>query len=150
MTSLQERSGALDGTLSVVEGSSTATGTFLAPDVQTWVASPEQAATADIEAVRGATQTNEALRRLAPSSLTVVAAVLAEDACWAEVSRVGDGEPETCVAGLTYDRERMVSRLVWLRAPLVPAPAARRGTVRPGRTTGPRAVFRRPHELEVP
>ncbi len=111
----------LDDALALAEGSSRTIGNFLSPDVRTWVASPEQGLSADVEPVRGATQTTDALARLAPSDLTVVAAVLSDDACWAEITRVGNGEPETCVAGLTYDGGGAVSRLVWLRAPLVPA-----------------------------
>jgi hypothetical protein len=103
-----------------VEGSSRTVGSFLAPDVQTWVASPEQGLTAAIDSIRGAERTADALARLAPSRLTVVATVLSDDACWAEITRRRDGDAETCIAGLTYDTDR-VSRLVWLRAPLVPA-----------------------------
>jgi hypothetical protein len=118
-TSWRER--ALDDALALAEGSSRTIGSFLAADVRTWVASPEQSPAAAVEAVRGAKDTVDALARLAPSNLTVVVTVVGDDACWAEVTRVGDGEPETCIAGLTYDSDGAVSRLVWLRAPLVPS-----------------------------
>ena len=104
-------------------GSSPAIGSFLAPDVQSWLASPEQGLSAATESVRGADATAEALARLAPSRLTVVATVSGEHACWAEIVRSGDGAPETCIAGLTYNAAGQVSRLVWLRAPFVPASA---------------------------
>ena len=120
MTSLgAPRPPALDGALALAEGSSHKTGSFLAPEVQAWLASPEQGVTAAIESVRGADATADALARLSPSSLTVVATALTDRACWAEITRRGEAEPETCVAGLTYDAAGAVSRLVWLRAPLV-------------------------------
>jgi hypothetical protein len=101
---------------------------LLAPDVRAWFASPEQGLAAQIESVDGATATTEALARLAPSTLTVCATVVASDGCWAELTRAGvtwggdgDGDPEeTCVVGLSYDDAGAVSRLVWLRAPLAP------------------------------
>jgi hypothetical protein len=126
MTSVQVgRPGALDDVLAIVEGSSEASrasrasGHALAPDVQTWLASPSQGLVASIDSVHGAEATIDALARLAPSGLTVVGAVASEDACWAEISRRGEGEPETCLAGLTYGATGQVTRLVWLRAPLV-------------------------------
>jgi hypothetical protein len=88
--------------------------------VQTWIASPEQGLTASVESERGVDATAQALARLAPSSLTLVTAVVEDDACWAEVTRRGDREPESWVAGLSYDATRRVARLVWLGAPLVP------------------------------
>lgn len=128
MTSLQLGGvGALDAVLALVEGSSGASGAFrttghaLALNVQTWIASPEQGLKAGIDSVHRADATIHALARLAPSRLTVVGAAASEDACWAEISRHGEGEPETCLAGLTYGATREVTRLVWLRAPLVPA-----------------------------
>ncbi len=96
-----------------------ASGHALAPDVQTWLASPSQGLAAGIESVHGAAATIDALARLAPSGLTVVAAVTSEDCCWAEIARRGGGEPETCLAGLTYGATGLLTRLVWLRAPLV-------------------------------
>lgn len=117
---------ALEEVIALVEGSGGATrsgranGTFLAPDVQSWLAGPEDGLTAAIESVRGAEATADALARLAPSSLSIVASVHTDDACWAEIARGGE-ELETCIAGLTYDAAGRVSRLVWLRAPLVPA-----------------------------
>lgn len=127
MTSLQIGSWqTLDDVLALVEGSSGAsrafrtTGHALAPDVQAWLASPEQGLKAGIDSVHGVEATIDALERLAPSGLTVVGAVASEDACWAEIERRGEGEPETCLAGLTYGATGQVTRLVWLRAPLVP------------------------------
>ncbi len=92
----------------------------LAPDVQGWFASPEQGLVARIESVNGAAATTETLARLAPARLTVSAAVVTDDACWAEVIRGGGDQMETCVLGLSYDDASAVSRLVWLRAPLAP------------------------------
>ena len=109
-----------------MEGSSEASRAFrasghaLAPEVQTWLASPSQGLVAGIDSVHGAEATIDALARLAPSGLTVVGTVASEDACWAEISRRGEGEPETCLVGLTYGATGQVTRLVWLRAPLVP------------------------------
>jgi hypothetical protein len=117
---------ALGDVLALVEGSSGAsrafrtTGHALAPDVQAWLASPEQGLKAGIDSVHGVEATIDALERLAPSGLTVVGAVASEHASWAEIERRGEGEPETCLAGLTYDATGQVTRLVWLRAPLVP------------------------------
>jgi hypothetical protein len=122
MTSLQVPwPPALDGALALAAGSSPAIRSFLAPDVRSWLASPEQGLGAEVEAVRGADATAEALARLAPSRLTVVATVSGAHACWAELVRSGDGDPETCIAGLTCNAAGQVSRLVWLRAPFVPA-----------------------------
>ena len=72
-----------------------ATGHALAPDVQTWLASPEQGVKAAIESVHGAEATIDALAGLAPSGLTVEGAVVSEDTCWAEIARRSEGEPET-------------------------------------------------------
>ena len=126
MTSLQvSHRGALDDVIALVEGSTGASKAFrgsghaLAPEVQTWLASPSQGLMAGIDSVHGAEATIDALARLAPSGLTVVGAVASEDACWAEIARRGEGEPETCLAGLTYGATGQVTRLVWLRAPLV-------------------------------
>ena len=122
MTSLQRtRPAALDGALALATGSSAGSTDVLAPDVQTWLASPEEGLMAVTESVRGAGATAGALARLAPSSLTVAATVASEHVCWAELARSGDGDPETCLVGLTHDAVGRVSRLVWLRAPLVPA-----------------------------
>jgi hypothetical protein len=118
---------ALDDVLALVEGSSRTTGNRLAPHVRTWLASPEQGLTAAIESASGPRASAEALARLAPSSLTVVATVRSDGASWAEIARHSDAEPETCLAGLTYEPGGQVSRLVWLRAPLVPP-----GEVDPG------------------
>jgi hypothetical protein len=111
---------ALAGVLALTEGSAQTTGDLLAREVQTWLASPEQGLTAAIESVRGADATAAALARLAPSTLTVVATAASDGACWAEITRRGHDNSETCIAGLTYDAAGAVSRLVWLRAPLVP------------------------------
>jgi hypothetical protein len=119
--------GALDRVLAVaggseraVRGSGRTAGGCLAPDVHAWLASPEQGLSAAIESASGAQAATDALARLAPSSLEVVGAVASDDACWAEITRRGDGELETCITGLTYGRAGRVSRLVWLRVPLAP------------------------------
>ena len=114
---------AFDGVLALAAGSSPAIGSFLATDVQSWLASPEQGVKAAVTSVRGADATAEALTRLAPSRLTVVATVSGEHASWVELIRAGDGDPETCIAGLTCNAAGQISRLVWLRAPFVPASA---------------------------
>lgn len=123
MTSLQAgRRPAVDDVLALASGSGRTVGDLLEPDVRTWLASPAQGVTADIEEVRGAGSTTGALTRLSRSGLTVVGTVVSGRACWAEITRRGDGEPETCIAGLTYDGAGRVSRVVWLRAALVPGP----------------------------
>jgi hypothetical protein len=96
---------------------------FLAPDVRAWLASPAQGLSSGIESAAGAEAATAALARLAPSNLEVAATVDSEAACWAELTRRRDGEAETCVLGLTYGPAGQVSRLVWLRVPLVPARA---------------------------
>jgi len=95
----------------------------LAPDVQAWLASPAQGLSAKIESAAGAEAATMALGRLAPSDLEVVATVDSDGSCWAELTRRRDGEAETCVLGMTYGPDGHVSRLVWLRVPLVPARA---------------------------
>jgi hypothetical protein len=126
MTSLQAylRQCLLEDVLALVEGSTGGSRAFRAVGhspvpVQTWLASPEQGIKAGIESVHGAQATIDALARLAPSGLTVVGAVASADACWAEIERRGEGEPETCIAGLTYGATSQLARVVWLRAPLV-------------------------------
>ena len=110
----------LEKILALVEGATPTHGSVLAPDVRTWLASPEQGLTAAIDFVSGARASTEALGRLAPSGVTVVGAVASGDACWCEISRRGEGQPETGIAGLTRGPGGGVSRLVCLRAPLVP------------------------------
>ena len=128
MSSVQRDQTALDGVLGLVSGKGQPrlvsgrgqpSRNSLAPDVRAWLASPEQGLISGIDSVRGASDTAEALARLAPSSLTVVDTVSSDDACWAEVTRVGASESETCLVGLAYDGDGAVSRLVWLRVPLV-------------------------------
>jgi hypothetical protein len=123
MTSLQTNLlRALEDLLALAEGSGGTAESFLAPDVQTWIASPEQGVTATIELVHGAADSGEALARLTPSRLTVVAAVASDRACWAEVTRRSSvDEPETSIVSLACDGGGAVSRLVWVRALLVPA-----------------------------
>jgi hypothetical protein len=106
--------------LALVEGSGRAPGGSLAPGVRTWLASPEQGLAAAIESVSGVETSIDALGRLAPSNLTVVASVRSERAYWAEITRHADAAAETCLVGLTYEAGGRVSRVVWLRAPLVP------------------------------
>lgn len=104
---------ALGNALAVAEGSRRSPGAWLAPDVKAWFASPQQGLVADIESLQGPDAVTDALGRLAPSALSVVGVVSADDACWAEITRRGDREPaETCVVGLTYDADGAVSRLV--------------------------------------
>jgi hypothetical protein len=156
MTSLQAgRRAALDDVLALVEGSSGANRAFrtignaLAPDVRAWLASPEQGLKAGIDSVHGVEGTIDALALLAPSGLTVVGAVATEDACWAEIERRGEGEPETCLACLTYGATGQVTRLVWLRTPLVPgrhvsgAGASSGGQTSDGRRSDGRAILER-------
>ena len=112
---------ALAGVLALVEGSGGPAPSLLARDARTWIASPAQGLTAAIDAVRGADASAAALADLSPSSLTLVVAAMTNRACWAEVTRRADGEAETCLVGLSYDAGGGVSRLVWLRAPLVAA-----------------------------
>jgi hypothetical protein len=121
MTSLQLGRGGLEQVLAVVGGSSPATRGYLAPDVRAWLASPDQGLGAATESAAGTEAATDALARLAPSSLEVVVTVGSDRACWAEITRRGAGDAETCMAGLTYGLAGQVSRLVWLRAPLVPA-----------------------------
>ena len=104
----------------------TRSGAVLAADVQTWLASPEQGLTARVDSIRGAGASVEALARVSPShpspsSLEAVGTVVSERAFWAEITGRGGAEPETGLLGLTYDGSGAVSRLIWLRAPLVPA-----------------------------
>jgi hypothetical protein len=121
MTSLRVGAG-LDEVLAVAGGAvrEVADG-CLAPDAQAWFASPEQGLSAAIESAAGAGATRAALTALAPSSLEVAASVASDNACWAEVVRRGDGGAETCIVGLTSGPAGEISRLVWLRGPIVPA-----------------------------
>jgi hypothetical protein len=131
MSSVQRMARALHESLAFVRGAGGAAPIALAPDVRSWVASPEQGLIAGIESVRGARETAGALGRLAPSSVTVVAAVVSNEACWAEVTRAANGASETCLAGLTYDGAGAVSRLVLLRAPFVTPSEAADGSAAP-------------------
>jgi hypothetical protein len=106
--------------LAVARGSRRAVGGCLGPDVRAWLASSEQGVNAAIESVSGAEAVTDALARLGSASFEVVAMVGSADACWAELTRRGAGQAETCVVGLKYQPSGHVSRLVWLRAPLVP------------------------------
>lgn len=121
MTSVLAVPGALTDALALVEGTGRTSEGHLAPGVQAWLASPEQGLHAGIQSVHGAEATARALASLAPSRVTVLATVGSDRACWAEVARRTDAEAETCVAGFSFDAAGPVSRLVWLRAPLVPA-----------------------------
>ena len=112
--------------VALVDGSGPPDEGFLAPDVKAWLASPEQGLSADIESISGAAETAEALARLAPSSVTIMATAPSERICWAEISRRSGGREETCIVGLSRDEQGQVSRIVWLRAPLLPATALER------------------------
>lgn len=107
---------ALADVLALAEGSSRDFEGVLAPDMEAWLASPEQGLAAAIESVGGAQATAGALADLAPSSVTVCATVVSDRACWAEISR----EDETGVVGLTFGAAGLVSRLVFLRVPSAP------------------------------
>lgn len=121
MSSVQTGVAVVDEVLGLVAGTGRTSPSSLAPDVQAWVASPEQGLVAGIESVSGASETAAALARLAPSSLTVVDTLLCDGGCWAELTRAGPGESETCLLGVSCDGDGAVSRLVWLRVPLVAA-----------------------------
>jgi hypothetical protein len=134
MTSVQvESREALAEVLAVMDGSTRPAPTqrLVAPDVQAWVADPKQGVAAAVDSVDGAGATLEILARLAPSALVVSASVETDRACWAEITRRGAGEPETCIVGLTLDAKGLIRRLVLLRAPLVPASAADDRTTAP-------------------
>jgi len=115
MSSIQDvREGALEDVLGLVSGrpTSRALGGCLAPDVRTWLASPEQGLSGATQSVAGVEGSIGALAGLAPSSLTVIASVRSDLAGWAEVARYGDAWPETCIVGLTYEPSHRVSRPV--------------------------------------
>jgi hypothetical protein len=131
MTSVQVSGlDALDSVLAIT-GSGQTHGSYLAPDVRTWLASPEQGLTAAIDSVSGAEASIDALGRLAPSSVTVLATVRSDRACWAEIVRHSGAGSETCIGGLTCEPGGRLSRLVWLRAPLVPPSAMTTGDTAP-------------------
>ncbi len=111
---------ALTNVRRIVEGTGRRSAAGLAPDVQAWLASPEDGLSAAIQSARGAAAATAALERLAPSSLRVLGTAASNRACWAEIARRGRGEDETCVAGASVDAAGQTSRLVWLRAPFVP------------------------------
>src|SRR5262249_35655151 len=102
------------------EGSVSASSGLLAVDVRAWVADPTQGVAATIDSVDGAEAALEVLARLAPSEPAVDAVVVTGRACWAELPRRGNADPETCLVGLTLDAAGLVRRLVLVRAPLVP------------------------------
>jgi hypothetical protein len=138
MTSvLVSEPGALVRVLRLMEGPPSSedpartTASVLAPDVRAWLSDPEQGVAAVVDSVAGAEATRAALARLAPSELTVAAAVTSEESCWAEIARRGTEHPETCIVGLTCDATQLVRRLVLLRAPLVPSPVADESTAVP-------------------
>lgn len=93
----------------------------LAAHVVAWLASPEQGLRTEIDAVTGPRDTAAALRALAPTSLSIAAVTQAGQQAWAEVSGQADGAEETAVIGVTLDDNGDIARLVWLRAPRVPA-----------------------------
>jgi len=72
---------ALARVLALAEGTSEPAGSFLAPGVQIWLASPDHGLTAGVEAATGAVASAEVPAQLSPSSLTVVAAVGSEGGC---------------------------------------------------------------------
>jgi hypothetical protein len=111
---------ALQRAVALADGSGQAAASFLAPDLWAWLASPQQGLSATIDSIRGAEAAAGALAQLAPSRIAVVGAVPSERMCWAELERYAQAGEETCVVGLSHDEAGAVSRLVWLRAPLVP------------------------------
>jgi hypothetical protein len=124
VTSLQDpeaaRWRAVEHALALADGSSTTVGRLWAANMTAWLVSPRQDQTASAESVSGPGDTVQALGRLAPCALRVLAAVHGERDCWAEITRGVERREETCVVGLRHDPGGAVSRLVWLRAPLVP------------------------------
>ncbi len=113
--------GALHRTLSLAGCGKGTPDSFLAADVQAWLASPRQGLSAAIEARSGPDDAAAGLVGLAPSTLKIVAGVVSGRACWAEIDRLAERAAETCVVGLTCNDDGDVSRLVWLAAPCVPA-----------------------------
>jgi len=112
---------ALRSVLALAEGRAAAAETVLGPSVEGWLASPAQGIAASIDSVAGIGPTVAALSELAPSTLTVMGAVVTPTASWGEVNRRANGIEETCVVGLRHDARQLVTRLIWLRAPAVPA-----------------------------
>ena len=140
MTSVQSRRrGALAELLRLVEGSPRserpvpACAGGLAQHVRAWIADPEQGVAATVEALGGPGATRHALASLAPSVLTLAACVATEPTCWAEITRRGAGDPETWIIGLTFDGDELVSRLILLRAGLVPPATGESTSAPPGR-----------------
>ncbi|MGZ4232734.1 MAG: hypothetical protein ACXVVQ_15060 [Solirubrobacteraceae bacterium] len=138
MTSVQAMGhGALPEVLALMEGPprperrGPASTNFLAPDVRAWVADPEQGVNATVVSVEGADTTRDVLAGLAPSELVVTATVSGGRACWAEITRHGHGDPETCVLGLTFDSAGPVCRLILLRAAFVPPSATGQSSAAP-------------------
>ncbi|HET7050265.1 MAG TPA: hypothetical protein VFI54_18515 [Solirubrobacteraceae bacterium] len=121
--------GALVDVLALVEGPARrggpagGTASALAPGVRAWVSDPDQGVAAVVDSVDGADATHEVLARLAPSELTVAAAVASERACWAEITRRANGHTETGIIGLTFDTGGLVRRLVLFRAAQIPPSA---------------------------
>jgi len=109
-------------TVGLVDGSHSDDQGLFARDITAWVASPQQGLTSTIESVWGAEAVAGALTALAPSDLTMVACVPSAHICWAELERrPNGGDAETCIVGVSYGDGGEVSRIVWLRAALVPA-----------------------------
>jgi hypothetical protein len=108
--------------LRLVGGSHPIDAGFLARDARAWLASPRQGLTSAIDSVAGADEIVSALRRIAPSDVTVAACAASEHSCWAELDRRPAGEgAETCLLGLSCGADGTVWRLVLLRAERVPA-----------------------------
>ena len=122
---------AAEQVLGILAGGRGAVEGCLAADVRAWLATPEQGVVAAIQTLSGAEAVAAALACLAPANFEVLGAVSSDDACWAEVARRGNGEAETCIAGLTYGPGGQVSRFVLLRAPLVPRRAVDAGEAVP-------------------
>jgi hypothetical protein len=96
---------------------------LLAPDVTTWLASPQQGLVATIDRIGGSHATAQALARLAPPEPFVVSVVEQGDLVWAELECDGtSGGEESSILGVSRTPDGLVSRIVWLRAQRVPRP----------------------------
>ena len=119
---LEPPSPALAHVLGIAANGAPAGHQALARTIVAWLATPEQGLRAEIESFTGRRQAAAALGRLAPSQLSILAVTqTGGQSCWAEIGRQAGGADETAVIGLTLDRSGDVARLVWLRAPRVPA-----------------------------
>jgi hypothetical protein len=106
VTSVQSPSGggtALGDVIALVQGTDRPSAADLAPGVQTWLASPEDGLKAAVEPVQGAHATRDALRRLAPSTLQVLASVA--DLRWQRLTLPTSDPIATLLAAATRIQE---------------------------------------------